>query len=46
MGGEEWFWTIVSFTVILGIGGVVGLVMLYWLIILPKQVVPDRGRSR
>jgi hypothetical protein len=42
----EWFWTIISYGVILGIGGVVGFVFFYWLVVIPQNVVGPHGRRR
>ena len=33
----EWFWTIVSYGVILGIGALVNLLLVYWLLIYPRR---------
>ena len=33
------FWSVVSFVVVFGIGGFVGLVFYYWFVVIPKQVL-------
>ena len=42
----EWFWSIICYAVLLGIGGLVGLVFLWWLVVVPMNEVPPTGRRR
>ncbi len=39
VGHVNTFWSIVSFVVVFGIGGFVGLVFYYWFVVIPKQVL-------